>query len=125
VDYQVADVLDPPAGWREAFDLVVESLTVQALPDPPRRDAIARIGQMVAPGGSLVVIALARDAGEEPGPWPPWPITRAEVEAFAEAGLVPVRIDEVADPGNQPVARRWLAEFRRPAAEPGDCRPPG
>ncbi len=123
VDYQVADLLDPP-GWREAFDLVVESLTVQALPDPPRRDAIARIGHMVAPGGSLVVIALARDASEEPGLWPPWPITRAEVGAFAQAGLVPVRIDNVADPGNQPVARRWLAEFRRPGRADGVSRPP-
>ena len=60
VDYQVADLLAPPAEWREAFDLVVESQTVQALPDPPRRDAIGNIGHMVAPGGTLVVIALAR-----------------------------------------------------------------
>jgi len=67
VDYQVADLLAPPAGWREAFDLVVESQTVQALPDPPRRDAIASIGRMVAPGGTLVVIALARADGEEAG----------------------------------------------------------
>jgi SAM-dependent methyltransferase len=79
VDYVVADLLDPPAGWREAFDLVVESQTVQSLPDPPRRDAIARVGHMVAPGGALIVIALARADGEEAGPWPPWPITRAEV----------------------------------------------
>src|SRR6266496_2801357 len=35
VEYLVADVLDPPTQWREAFDLVVESFTVQAL---PRRD---------------------------------------------------------------------------------------
>jgi len=68
VDYQVADLLAPPAGWREAFDLVVESQTVQALPDPPRRDAIGSIGRMVAPGGTLVVIALARADGEEAGP---------------------------------------------------------
>ena len=40
VRYRTADLLDPPAEWREAFDLVVESLTVQALPDPPRREAI-------------------------------------------------------------------------------------
>jgi SAM-dependent methyltransferase len=114
VDYRVADLLDPPAEWREAFDLVVESQTVQSLPDPPSRDAIARIGHMVAPGGTLVVIALARADGEEPGPWPPWPITRAEVGAFAETGLEPVRIDNVADAGHQPPGRRWVAEFCRP-----------
>jgi SAM-dependent methyltransferase len=115
VDYQVADLLDPPAGWREAFDLVVESQTVQALPDPPRRDAIGSIGRMVAPGGTLVVIALARADGEDAGPWPPWPITRAEVESFTASGLVPVTIDEVVDDGQEPPGRRWLAEFRRPA----------
>ena len=114
VDYQVAALLAPPAGWREAFDLVVESQTVQALPDPPRRDAIASIGRMVAPGGTLVVIALARADGEEAGPWPPWPITRAEIESFTATGLAPVTIEEVADPGQEPPGRRWLAEFRRP-----------
>lgn len=114
VDYQVADLLAPPAGWREAFDLVVESQTIQALPDPPRRDAIASIGRMVAPGGTLVVIALARADGEEAGPWPPWPITRAEIESFTATGLAPVTIEEVADPGQEPPGRRWLAEFRRP-----------
>ena len=114
VDYQVADLLAPPAGWREAFDLVVESQTVQALPDPPRRDAIASIGRMVAPGGTLVVIALARADGEEAGPWPPWPITRAEIESFTATGLAPVTIEGVADPGQEPPGRRWLAEFRRP-----------
>ena len=114
VDYQVADLLAPPAGWREAFDLVVESQTVQALPDPPRRDAIGSIGRMVAPGGTLVVIALARADGEEAGPWPPWPITRAEIESFTATGLAPVTIEEVADAGPEPPGRRWLAEFRRP-----------
>ena len=115
VDYQVADLLDPPAGWQRAFDLVVESQTIQALPDPPRREAIARIGDMVAPGGTLVVITLARDASEDPGQWPPWPVTRAEVDAFAADGLVPVRIEDVADTGQGPPGRRWLAEFRRRA----------
>ena len=114
VDYQVADLLAPPAGWREAFDLVVESQTIQALPDPPRRDAIASIGRMVAPGGTLVVIALARADGEEAGPWPPWPITRAEIESFTATGLAPVTIEEVAGAGPEPPGRRWRAEFRRP-----------
>jgi SAM-dependent methyltransferase len=116
VDYQVADLLDPPAGWREAFDLVVESQTVQALPDPPRRDAIAQVGRMVAPGGTLAVIALAGVDGGGPGPGPPWPITRAEVEAFAGTSLVVVRIDNFDGAGRQPPGHRWLAEFRRPAS---------
>ena len=60
VDYVVADLLAPPPAWSKAFDLVVEIYTVQALPDPPRRDAIAGVADMVAPGGTLLVIAFAR-----------------------------------------------------------------
>jgi SAM-dependent methyltransferase len=36
VDYRVADLLDLPAGWQQAFDLVVEIVTVQSLPPPSR-----------------------------------------------------------------------------------------
>lgn len=33
VDYRVANLLDPPAGWHRAFDLVVESMTVGGICD--------------------------------------------------------------------------------------------
>jgi SAM-dependent methyltransferase len=112
VRYRVADLLDTPAGWREAFDLVVESLTAQSLPDPPRRDAIARIARMVAPGGTLIVISSVGDEADPPADGPPWPLIRTEVEAFASGGVRPVAI-EVVDPG-QPAERRWRAEFARP-----------
>jgi SAM-dependent methyltransferase len=112
VDYVVADLLDPPVEWREGFDLVVESLTAQSLPDPPRRDAIVQIGRLVAPGGTLIVIAAIHDDADGPGP--PWPLTRAEVEAFASGGIRPVRIDVV--DAVQPGEHRWRAEFTRPAS---------
>jgi SAM-dependent methyltransferase len=113
VRYVTADVLDPPASWHHAFDLVVESLTVQALPDPPRRAAIASIGRLVAPGGTLIVIALARADGDDPEPGPPWALSRAEIDSFAGSGLQAVRIEELRDPG--PLAtHRWRAQFRRP-----------
>jgi hypothetical protein len=51
VAYRTADLLDPPAEWDRRFDLVVECITVQSLPEPPRREAIERIGGFVAPGG--------------------------------------------------------------------------
>jgi hypothetical protein len=46
-------LLDPPAGWRGGFDLVLESLTVQSLPRQLRPAAIARVRELVAPGGTL------------------------------------------------------------------------
>jgi len=112
VRYVTADLLRPPAEWRRAFDLVVESLTLQALPDPPRRDAIRNVAELVAPGGQLVVIARAQGEREELEDGPPWPLTRAEIDAFTAAGLDAVQIEELDDPGPPPV-HRWRAHFRR------------
>ncbi len=111
VRYVVADLLAPPPGWRQGFELVVEVHTLQVLPDPPRRQAITQVGRMVRPGGTLIVIARAADANDERHP--PWPLTRAEVEAFTTSGLRPVRIEDVRDEQAPPV-RRWRAEFARP-----------
>ena len=112
VQYQTADLLDPPGPWHRAFDLVVESLTLQALPDPPRRDAISRLGDLVAPGGTLIVIARAREP-DGPADGPPWALTRAEIDALANSGLQPVKIEDLNNPEYE-WPRRWRAEFRRP-----------
>jgi SAM-dependent methyltransferase len=108
--YQTADLLDLPENWLRAFDLVVEVITVQALPDPPRRQAISNVSRLVAPGGTLLAVAAVHSDDEPPGP--PWPLRREEVEAFATDGLTPVRIEIVPVPG-RPGDRRWRAEFRR------------
>lgn len=110
VNYVTADLLDPPADWQQAFGLVVESLTLQALPDPPRRTAIRNVGRLVAPGGVLMVHARARDA-QDHDDGPPWGLTRAELDAIADSGLEVVRIEDIREPGSH----RWRAEFRRPA----------
>jgi SAM-dependent methyltransferase len=113
VQYVAADLLAPPARWRDAFDLVVESITVQALPDPPRREAIARVTEMVAPGGTLIVIAGARDEADGPVQGPPWPLLRAEIDAFAAGALEPVRVEDLRG-SEVPMARLWRAEYQRP-----------
>jgi SAM-dependent methyltransferase len=110
VDYQVADLLAPPNRWSLAFDLVVESITVQALPDPPRAAALARLGQFVAPAGTLIVIARRREPGAADS-GPPWSLTRAEIDSIATGGLRQVNTETI-EPGPVP-SRRWLAEFRR------------
>ena len=114
VQYTTADLLDPPPQWLRAFDLVVEIIAVQALPDPPRRTAIVNVGRLVARCGTLIVVAAQQDQPDAPVKGPPWPLTRAEIDAFATDGLSPVRIEEVADP-RQADDRRWRAEFHRPA----------
>jgi SAM-dependent methyltransferase len=110
VDYRVADLLDPPPVWRRAFDLVFESLTVQSMPPDLHEAAIARVGELVAPGGTLLVVAAGRDE-DAAAAGPPWPLTRGELDAFAAGGLQVKRIEELRDPS----VFRWRAEYRRSA----------
>jgi SAM-dependent methyltransferase len=109
VDYRVANLLDPPAEWSHAFDLVVESLTVQSMPVAFHAQAIANVARMVARGGALIVVAKARD-GDGPVDGPPWPLARAEIEAFGGGGLDVVQVEDVRRPG---IPAYWRAEFRR------------
>jgi SAM-dependent methyltransferase len=113
VHYVAADLLELPPNWHRAFDFVVEVITVQALPDPPRHQAIVNVGMLVARRGRLLVVAARRTANTKTGPGLPWPLRREEVEAFATDGLAVHRIEALAVPG-QPDEPRWRAEFRRP-----------
>lgn len=110
VDYRRADLFDLPAEWRAAFDLVVEIVTVQALPTDLHPGAIAAVRSLVARGGRLIVIGWAPEP-DAPPPAPPWPLTRAEIESFAADGLQAVAIEQL--PGAEPASRRWRAEFAR------------
>jgi SAM-dependent methyltransferase len=113
VEYVTADLFAPPAPWRQGFDLVFESLTVQSLPVRLHREAIARVADLVGPGGTLLVVSTGRSEADGPVAGPPWPLTRAEIEAFAsDGGLRTVRIEDLRD-AVRPEIRRWRAEFRR------------
>lgn len=113
VRYRVADLLNPPEDLIGAFDLVVESYTVQALPLSIRERATEAVTRLVAPGGTLLVIAAAQPA-DEPVTGPPWRMSRANIDAFAEHGLDTVLIEDLVAEGD-PSFHRWRAEFRRPA----------
>lgn len=109
VNYVVADLLDLPGEWSRAFHLVVESLTVQSMPIAYHARASTSVARTVADGGTLLVIATARDERDGTPDGPPWPLTRAEIEAFAVDGLEPMRIEDIREPG---VPARWRAVFR-------------
>jgi SAM-dependent methyltransferase len=108
VHYRVANLLDPPADLVGAFDLVVESYTVQALPPTVRARATRAVADLVAPGGTLLVIAMVLAEGE-PLAGPPWKLTRADIDSF---GLDQVRVEQV---DSESGYRQWRAEFHRPA----------
>jgi SAM-dependent methyltransferase len=109
VDYRVADLFDLPPEWRRAFDLVVEIYTVQALPVAYRPRVTATVADLVADGGRLLVIYAQGDESQS-ADRPPWPLTRAQVDAFATGGLTTVRVEDTADRDGNP---RWRAEFTR------------
>ncbi len=110
VDYQVADLFRLPAGWNEAFGLVVEIRTLQSLPLPQRADATAAIAATVRPGGQLFVRCLARDDSEPPVSRP-WPVSRSELRGFIQAGL---REAEFADqPATGAHGRFFTASYAR------------
>jgi SAM-dependent methyltransferase len=112
VDFRVADLLNPPAEWREHFDLVVETYTTQSLPVRLRPTVVLHVGRLVAPGGTLLVLAVAPDANEQ-SDGPPWPLSRTDIESFAVEGLKVVSVEEIRDP---PETHRWRAVFTRPDA---------
>lgn len=110
VTYLVADVLDLPPEWHGRFDLVVESLTVQSMPPEQHTVAARNIAALVAPEGTLLVLATAREDGSEVT-GPPWPLVRAEVEAFADGDLVLRRLERIEN------GAWWRAELARPAVD--------
>lgn len=112
VTYVQADLLNPPPEWMEAFDLVVEVYTLQALPQALRRDAIRAVGALVRPGGSAVVIARGREP-EEPEGSMPWPLTRDELARFQTFGLTEISFEDYPD-REAPSVRRFRAVYGRP-----------
>lgn len=114
VTFQVADLLAPPSEWADAFDLVAEIYTVQALYGKARTAAIEALPGLVAPGGTLLVIARATDE-ENPVRDPammPWPITRNELNAMTGDRLTARSVEKFLDEENPPKLR-WRAEFGR------------
>jgi len=85
-DYRVADLFGLPGEWRHGFDLVVEVRTVQSLPPAVRSDVLDAVASLVAPGGRLLLVALARPHEVIPY-WPPWAVSEQELQRLVEASL--------------------------------------
>jgi SAM-dependent methyltransferase len=111
VAYVASDVLAPPPEWRQKFDLVFESYTLQVLPPDLRVVAILKIAELVGVSGVLLVIARGREATESEGQMP-WPLTRDELSAFKRAGLDEISFEDFLDAETPPV-RRFRALYKR------------
>ncbi|WP_377642439.1 class I SAM-dependent methyltransferase [Oryzobacter terrae] len=101
VAYRVADLLDLPADLRHAFDLVLEVFTVQALPPAVRREAVAGVRELLAPGGTLLAVQVAREPDESGDDGPPWLLDDAEMHVFASPEVVLERLDRAPVPNGR------------------------
>ncbi len=111
VEYVVADALAPPPRWHHRFDFVFESYTLQVLPPDARSPAVEMIAGTVAPRGEILVLCRAREPDEPKGELP-WPLTRAELDAFRDHGLEEIAFESFYDRESPPV-RRFRALYRR------------
>jgi 2-polyprenyl-3-methyl-5-hydroxy-6-metoxy-1,4-benzoquinol methylase len=111
VQYIVADLFNVPSCWKEAFDIVQESYTLQVLPSELRTLAISCICQLVAVGGHILFVARARDEVDPPGQMP-WPLTKNEVNQFLSNGFQKITFSDYLDKEDPPV-RRFSACFQK------------
>jgi SAM-dependent methyltransferase len=120
--YVEADLLQPPTQWVRAFDFVLESYTLQVLPLALRQEAIHRLADFVAPGGTLLLITRGRESAEPEGAMP-WPLTRQELLVFTEAGLTELQLDDYEDDESPPV-RRFRVTYSRDCSSDEQARQP-
>jgi SAM-dependent methyltransferase len=96
VDYVVADLLNPPGEWRQAFDLIVEIMNIQAMPRDFRPAAVASLAGFLAPGGTALVCEVAEENMDmENWQSPPWPFSRADIESVAQDGVRLVSLETI------------------------------
>ena len=95
----------------QAFDLVHECYTLQALPNRLLPEAGGALASFLKPGGRLLVIARSRPNPAAPN-GPPWPLARGDIEGLTAHGLELDSLEELAPP-DEPA--HWRALYRRAA----------
>jgi SAM-dependent methyltransferase len=113
IEWRVADLVEPPEDFIEAFDLVNETYTLQALRPPIREAAINSLARFVKPGGTLLIVGRGRHDDEPENP-PPWPLVRSELECLIEAGLTMIGFDDFHTERKGRPVRHFRIEYKRP-----------
>ncbi len=111
VHYVAADHLSPPADWHNKFDFVLESYTLQVLPQAFQPPALKQLAAFVAPAGTLLLIARGRD-DNAPITDLPWPLSRADLKPLIEQGLQEISFEDYMDTEDPPV-RRFRVAYQR------------
>ena len=108
VEYLQADLFDLPTVIG-TYDFVFEAYTLQVLPIPMRSKAVSAIAGLVCESGQLLVVCRGSESNEDLE-GPPWPLTRAELGRFREAGLPADSFDDFMDGS----VRRFRVHYVRP-----------
>ena len=111
IQFDTADLFEPPRGWLGAFDFVLEIYTRQPLPLEMRPSVIDAVARFVARRGTLVVVTRGRPDDLEPDT-SPWPLSRRDLRRFDENGLVETDF-VVMDAENEDEPPRFVVEYRR------------
>ena len=112
IQFETADLFQPPRGWLGAFNFVLEIYTIQPLPMEMRGNAIDSVASFVADGGELLVVCHAREDNEETEQIP-YPLSRADLKRFEENGLSQVGFIEVMDDDEDPPKKRFIVEYKK------------
>lgn len=113
VTYVACDIFQSPDHWLGAFDLVVESYTLQVLPPELRAKALKQISGFVALGGYLMLISRLREESEPTGSMP-WPLVRSEIDILTSQGFAECYAEDYID-SEQPPVRRFRGCYQRRA----------
>ena len=113
VKYLARDLFQAPDNWSGAFDLVLESYTLQVLPSELRAKALKKISEFVSPGGYLMLITRLREESDAAGLMP-WPLVRQEFEILKLQGFVERYSEDYLD-DEQPAVRRFRGCYQREA----------
>jgi SAM-dependent methyltransferase len=111
IDFQAADLFNPPPEWHRAFEFVLEVYTIQPLPLEIRETVIDSIAQFVTENGKLAVVTRGREDDEQPLELP-WALSRRDLSRFEFNALEQIYFEEM--PGDEDVPiKRFVVEYLR------------
>ena len=114
VQYQTANLFEPPTDWPGAFDLVNECYTLQALPPAMLDKTAAAIAGLVKSGGILLVYTRLREDGSAVD-GPPWPLQESDAMKFDQLGFELIEEERfVIERGERKIAHQF-AQWRKTA----------
>ncbi|MDJ0600179.1 MAG: class I SAM-dependent methyltransferase [Crocosphaera sp.] len=111
VNYLVADLLNLDSSWKNSFDLIFESRTIQALPLKIRKEVITAIATLLKPGGTLLIVTRLRETEDDPD-GPPWAVSEGELSQLCNYGYQEIARTPYID-ANNPSIQQALIEYQR------------